>query len=241
MRKISCLIVDDEPLSIQLLESYIKKVPYLHLESKLFNAPEALEYLDSNYVDLIFLDIQMPDMDGIDFSKCIKPPTRVIFSTAFEEYALESYKVDALGYLLKPYDFNEFITVVEKAREWFNLTEYKQQFTDGKNQNYIFVKSEYKHVKINLDEVNYFEGMKDYIKIYLVDHEKPILTIMSLKALEEKLPENKFMRIHRSYIISLDKIKSIERSQVIIDNKRITIADQYKERFNSFISGKSIL
>ena len=234
MQKITCLIIDDEPLALDLVERYVLRTPVLELKGKCTNPLEGMNILRSEKIDLIFLDIQMPDMNGVDFSKTLKPETKIIFTTAFKEYAFEGFKVNAVDYLLKPFDYTEFLKATNKALE--RIGHSNEQVSPSK---YIFVKSEYKIVKINLDEVFYFEGLKDYIKIWLSSQPKPILTLMSLKTIEEQLPGNKFMRIHRSFVIALDKISMVERGQVIIYNQRISIAEQYKDRFHQFIENKS--
>lgn len=238
--KISCLIVDDEPMARNLVESYVHKTPFLDLKGKCSSAIEAMEFLKTTPVDLLFLDIQMPDLTGIDFSKMLPKETRVIFTTAFDEYALDGFKVEALDYLLKPFDYAEFLAAANKASTWFNLVKRKQTAPEPvENNEFLFVKSEYKQVRIKLSEVLYFEGLKDYIKIWLKDQSKPILTLMSLKSLEDELPKSQFMRVHRSYIVSLNNIDVIERSQILINDQRITVSDQYKPQFLAFINGHS--
>lgn len=238
--QISCIVVDDEPMALQLIEGYVKKTPFLDLKKKCDSAIDALTFIEDDPVDLIFLDIQMPDLTGIGLSKLIPKSTRVIFTTAFSEYALEGYKVEALDYLLKPFDYAEFLTASNKAREWFALVNGKTQETTVKEKEFLFVKSDYKQLKINLDEVLYFEGLKDYIKIWLKDRPRPILTLMSLKSLQEELPANKFMRIHRSFMVALQAIDTIERSQIIIGDKRITVSENYKPDFLAYISKNSL-
>lgn len=240
MREISCIIVDDEPLALSLIEGYVLKTPFLMLKGKCFNAIEALTLAGTENIDLFFLDIQMPELNGIEFSRLLPEKSKIIFTTAFSNYAIEGFRVNALDYLLKPFNYEEFLTAAIKARNWFDLKENQRNPESGDNSDFIFVKSEYKQIKINLNDVLYFEGLKDYIKIWILNQEKPVLTLMSLKSLEEKLPSGKFMRVHRSYIIALDKIQSIERGQVIINNLRITVAEQYKNPFHQFISGKSV-
>lgn len=237
--KITCLIVDDEPMALNLVENYVLKTPFLHLVKKCNSGLEALFYLNEEKVDLIFLDIQMPDLTGLQLAKVIPKSTRIIFTTAFDQYAIEGFKVEALDYLLKPFDYSEFLMAATKAKEWFELV-YNQEKTTAKNIDFLFVKSEYKQIKINLKDVLYFEGLKDYIKIWLKNNPKPILTLMSLKALEEELPADKFMRVHRSFIVSLDSIEAIERSQILINNQRITVSDQYKPKFLDFITKNSL-
>jgi DNA-binding LytR/AlgR family response regulator len=238
MRNLNCIIVDDEPLALALVESYVNKTPFLTLKGKCLNAFEAMQMVNNEKIDLVFLDIQMPDMTGLDFGRSLSPTVKIIFTTAFKDYAFEGFKVDAVDYLLKPFNYTEFLKAANKAAERFGLHEEKSD--PPYKDNFIFVKSEYRQLKINLDEVFYFEGLKDYIKIWLSSQSKPILTLMSLKTLEQELPEEKFMRVHRSFIIALDKINVVERSQIIINNERITIAEQYNEKFHAFIEKKSL-
>ena len=238
--KITCSIVDDEPMALNLVESYVEKTPFLDLKHKFSSAIEAMEVLKSNPVDLLFLDIQMPDLTGIEFSKMLPKDTRVIFTTAFDHYALEGFKVEAIDYLLKPFDYAEFLAAANKANTWFELVKGKRESILSKEKEFLFVKSEYKQLRVKLADVLYFEGLKDYIKIWLKDNPKPILTLMSLKSLEEELPETQFMRVHRSFIVSLHNIDVIERSQIIINQQRITVSEQYKSKFLEFINNNSL-
>ncbi len=237
--RISCVVVDDEPMALNLVESYVEKTPFLELKKKCGSAIEAMEFIKNEPVDLLFLDIQMPDLTGIEFSKMLPKETRVIFTTAFDQYALEGFKVEALDYLLKPFDYAEFLTAANKASAWFSLVKGSQQDVVSKEKEFLFVKSEYKQLRIKLADVLYFEGLKDYIKIWLKDNPKPVLTLMSLKSLEEELPETQFMRVHRSFIVSLKNITEIERSQIIINNQRITVSEQYKPKFQEFVNKNS--
>jgi len=240
MKKINCIIVDDEPLALALVESYVNKTPFLALKGKCLSAFEAMQLVNSEKIDLIFLDIQMPDMTGLDFGRSLSPNTKIIFTTAFKDYAFEGFKVDAIDYLLKPFNYTEFLKSANKAAERLGAHAHEDKKEPAYSHNFIFVKSEYRQLKINLDEVYYFEGLKDYIKIWLTSQSKPVLTLMSLKTLEQELPEDRFMRVHRSFIVALDKISVVERSQIIINNERITVAEQYKEKFHAFIEKKSL-
>lgn len=233
MKKINCIIVDDEPLALDLLEGYVKKTPFLELKQRCKNAFEVLDFLQDNSVELIFLDIQMPDLTGIELSKIIQNKSRIIFTTAFEQYAIEGYKVNAIGYLLKPFDYDEFLQATLKAQQLI-LTENETQTATKNEQNFIFVKSEYKLIKIEFDAIQYIESMKDYLKIHINTQPKPILTLMSLTKIEEVLPEN-FLRIHRSYIINLNAIESIERMRVYIKNEPLPVSESYKDVFNEKI------
>jgi len=238
--KISCVIVDDEPMALNLVESYVNKTPFLELKQKCSSAIEAMEFIKEQPVDLLFLDIQMPDLTGIEFSKMLPKETRVIFTTAFDQYALEGFKVEALDYLLKPFDYAEFLAAANKASTWFKLLKGKPQNEVSEAKEFLFVKSEYKQLRIKLSDVLYFEGLKDYIKIWLKDNPKPILTLMSLKSLQEELPGTQFLRVHRSFIVSLKNIEVIERSQIIINNQRITVSEQYKPAFLEFVNSNSL-
>lgn len=238
--KITCVIVDDEPMALNLVESYVQKTPFLVLKKKCASALEAMEFIKAEPVDLLFLDIQMPDLTGIEFSKMLPKETRVVFTTAFDQYALEGFKVEALDYLLKPFDYAEFLVAANKANTWFELVRGKEQTRVSEEKEFLFVKSEYKQLRIKLADVLYFEGLKDYIKIWLKDNPKPILTLMSLKSLGAELPKSHFMRVHRSFIVSLDNIDIIERSQIIINKQRITVSEQYKPKFLAYINNNSL-
>ena len=243
MKKITCLIADDEPMALSLIESYVLKTPFLELKAKCNSAIKAMEFLETDSdIDLFFLDIQMPDLTGLEFSRLLPAKSKVIFTTAFDQYAIEGYKVNALDYLLKPFDYNEFLNAAQKARNHFetNSTQNSENQQNNKNSDFIFVKSEYRQIKINFSEILYIEGLKDYVKIYTSSHPRPILTLMSLKKLEEELPSEQFMRVHRSYIISLEKIEAIERNHVVIKDGFITIAPNYKDILMEYIKGKSI-
>ena len=230
---IKCIAIDDEPLALKQITSYINKTPYLDLTASFESPIEALTYLQENTVDLVFVDINMPDLNGLDFVKSLKYPPKIIFTTAYSEYALEGFKVDALDYLLKPIDYATFLKAANKAREWFDL---KRNTTEEikSNNDYLFIKSEYKIVRIKLEDVTYIEGMREYVRIHLIN-EKPIMTLLSMKAMEAQLASKSFMRVHRSYIVNLNKITTIERNRIVFDKVYIPISEQYKECFNQFI------
>lgn len=228
-------------MALSLIESYVLKTPFLELKAKCNNAIEAMQVLEEDKdIDLFFLDIQMPDLSGLEFSKLVLQNSRVIFTTAFDQYAIDGYKVNALDYLLKPFDYNEFLSAATKARNYFESQQPISIARPEKNQEFFFVKSEYKQIKINFSEILYIEGLKDYVKIYLKENPKPILTLMSLKKLEEELPSDNFMRIHRSFIIGLDKIEAIERNHIVIGKEQIAIAPNYKDALMEYIGGKSL-
>ena len=238
-----CLIVDDEPLAVDLIEDFISKVPFLTLVNKCRNAFECIECLNNEAVDLIFLDIQMPNLTGIQLLKGLDKKPMVIFTTAYSEHAAESYNLDAVDYLLKPFTFERFLKSVNKAysrlsEKQDNSQPETQEVSKNVNSDYIFVKSDYKTIKVETKDILYIEGLKDYVKIYAGG--KPILSLLSLKSLEEKLPEKIFIRVHRSYIVSLPKIESIQKSRIVIGDKYIPIGENYKEGFYKIVEDYNI-
>lgn len=235
---IRCIALDDEPLALKQLGSFIEKTPYLELLASCNSAFKAMEVLNDQQVDLIFADIQMPDLNGLDFSKTLDKNIKVVFTTAYAEYALEGFKVDALDYLLKPYGYEEFLKSANKAKAFFDLKEKSETTVEQKND-FLFVKSEYKLVKIKLSDIRYIEGLKDYVKIY-TQEPKPILSLLTMKSLEEKLPTNTFMRVHRSYIVNLNSITTIERGNILFGDLRIAVSEKYKEGFDAFVRGRFV-
>jgi len=233
---INCIIVDDEPLALDLLEDNIKKIPFLKLIKKCKNVTEALKIYNAEKIDLIFLDIEMPDISGIQFLKSLKNKPMVIFITAYEKYALEGFELDVLDYLLKPVSFDRFLRAVNKAYEYFGFinTKSQPQENQGIYHEYIFVKSDHKIIKINTDDILYIEGLKDYVKIF--SGGRPVFTLLSLKFLEEKLHPAKFIRVHRSYIISVSKIEYIGKSKVNIGGTSIPISNFYRDRLFNIIN-----
>ena len=234
--EIKCLAIDDEPLALQQIAGYIQKIPFLKLEAKCTNAFEALKVLESQTIDLMFVDINMPDLNGLEFVKSLEQKPLLIFTTAYSEYALEGFKVDALDYLLKPFYFSEFSKAAQKARKQFELMQNAPEELEC-NNDYLFIKSEYKLVRINFVDIRYIEGMKEYVRIHLTS-QKPVMSLLSMKSLEEKLPANRFMRVHRSYIVNLDKITTVERLRIVFDNVRIPVSENYKEKFQVFLNEK---
>ncbi|WP_442589322.1 LytR/AlgR family response regulator transcription factor [Pedobacter sp. AW31-3R] len=240
---LKCIAVDDEPLALGLLCSFIEKTPFLNLTASFSSGIKAMEMLHGEQVDLIFLDIQMPDLTGIQMARLLegqpgsgKP--RVIFTTAFNNFALEGYKVDALDYLLKPFDYEEFLKAANKARAYAELIRPQVPAVTSivEEDGYIFLKVEYQLVRVAVKDILYIEGLKDYVKVYLENTDKPLLTLTSLKALEQKLPAKKFMRIHRSYIISLDKVSAVTKNSLTIAEQTITIGELYKDAFSAYLS-----
>ena len=233
---INCLLVDDEPLALDILEGYIKTTPFLKLVARCSSAIEAIQKVENENIDLIFLDIQMPNLTGIEFSKMlINKKTKIIFTTAYEKYALESYRVNAIDYLLKPIDYSEFFTAANKAKNLI-LDKPTSPLESNYDNDYIFIKSDYKLLKISLKDIIYIEGLKDYVKFYTINSDKPILSLMSLKSLENDLTIKNFMRVHRSFIVNLKMVNTVERNRIVFGKKYIPISDKYKANFLVFIN-----
>jgi DNA-binding LytR/AlgR family response regulator len=236
--KLRCIAVDDEPLALEMVSDFIRQTSFLSLEGKFDNAIEALSHINQNEIELIFLDIQMPDLSGMELARVLegnktgKKP-KIIFTTAYNQFAIEGYKVDALDYLLKPFSYEEFLKASSKAYNFF-ASATKEPLKE--NVGYIFLKVEYQLVKIMLKDIILIEGYKDYVKIHLESRPAALLSLNSLKNLEDLLPANQFMRIHRSFIISLDHIQSITRNSVNMGKITITVSDNYKENFSAFLN-----
>lgn len=221
-----CTIIDDEPLAVELLASYVRKTPFLSLAGTFSSAVEAVKDIKENKADIIFLDIQMPELSGIEFARVIPEETKIIFTTAFSRYAIEGYKVSAIDYLLKPVSYDDFLMSATKA---YNTLSGKKKERSTAEERFFFIRSEYKLVRVNLDDILYVEGLKDYVRIYLEGETKPVTSLMNMKKMEEYLPAPEFMRVHRSYIVHTSKVKAIDRSRVIIGNTVIPISESYKE------------
>jgi DNA-binding LytR/AlgR family response regulator len=235
----NCIIVDDEPLARELMEDNVSKVPFLKLVKTCSNGFEALEVLQAETVDLIFLDIQMPGVTGIQFLQSIKNPVMVIFITAYEKYALEGFNLDVIDYLLKPVSFDRFLKAANKANELFSLRT-RPESAAGITSDFIFVHADYNLVKINLADITHIEGLKDYVKIHLTSSTRPVITRMSMKSLEELLPSQRFMRVHKSFIVSLEKIISIRKGRIKIGVAEIPLSDSYAEKFFQVIKTPNV-
>ena len=232
---ISCIIVDDEPLAVKLLESFVLKTPDLRLLGSFTDSVEAINTVKEQKPDLLFLDIQMPDLNGMELAHMIPPTTRVIFTTAFKEYAFESYEVCALDFLLKPIRYNKFLAAVEKAKQW-----YERETTDDAKSKSLFIRVDGELRNVSIDNITYVSGMKDYVMFYLDGETKPLISHLTMKAVEAMLPTDKFLRVHRSYIIAVDKIKKIDRNDCIyIGEEIIHVPEGYQQAFRSFIETRS--
>lgn len=235
--KLSCWIVDDEPLALELLDSYVQKTPFLNLTGKYSSAIQAMNKISNEHIDVIFLDIQMPEVDGMEFARFLDKNTRIIFTTAFSEYALDGYKVNALDYLLKPFSYSEFLSASKRALEWCEMKTASEENGESEVSG-IFVRSDYKLVHVLFDDILLVEGLKDYIKIFTDKEPKPILTLMSMKSIEDKLPAARFIRVHRSFIVNCDKIVRVEKNRIIIGKHEIPIGETYRKAFMEKINGK---
>ena len=242
---IKCIAIDDEPLALKKLVTYINKIPYLELVAQCQSAIEAQQVINDHEIDAIFLDINMPDLNGMDFAKSLEQGYSqgpiMVFTTAYSEYAIEGYKANAVGYLLKPFGFDEFEAAAQRVKD---IHEIRQQATADvttqvNDDGTIFVKSDYKIVRIAIENIRYIEAMSEYLRISCDDKEKPVIVLLSMKKIEEHLPSSLFMRIHRSFIINLNKICEVKKNHVIIDGGvSLPIGDNYKDTFMNYLNSK---
>ncbi len=237
---IRCLAIDDEPLALKQLSSYISKVPYLMLVKSCNSALEAREVMNQEQIDAIFIDINMPDLNGMDFVRSLDTPVLVVFTTAYSDYAIEGYKVDAVDYLLKPFGLDDFTRAADKVKQRYDLLHTPTDVsTPDETDNAIFLKTDYKIVRVSLPDILYIEAMSEYLRIYSTSLPRPIVVLLSMKKMEEKLPQNMFMRIHRSYIINLHKIIEVNKNHVVMgQDASLPIGDLYKDAFNNYIASK---
>jgi two-component system LytT family response regulator len=232
---IKCIAIDDEPLAVKKIAAFIQKTPFLELVAECRSAFDAVDLINNNEVQLLFIDINMPDLNGMEFVKSLTNKPYVVFTTAYSEYAVEGFKVDAVDYLLKPIDYTSFLKAATKVKNLIDLKSTTSVESIKATSDHLFVKSEYKLVRIELDDITYIESQHEYIKINLVNR-KPVMTMVSLKTIEDQLPPDRFMRVHRSFIVNLKKITTIERSRILFDDKvLIPVSDQYKDKFQKYI------
>lgn len=235
---IRCLAIDDEPLALQQLVAYINKVPFLELAAQCHSAIEARQFLEHDTVDAVFCDINMPDLNGMDFVKSLAAPPLVVFTTAYSEYAVEGFRVNAVDYLLKPFGLQEFQRAANRLKERCLPPPSPSKQESQGEADVLFLKTDYRIVKVNIADIRYIEAMSEYLKVWLEGEPKPIITLLSLKKMEERLP-NHFMRIHRSYIVNLTKIREVNKNRVILDaDTYLPVGDLYKESFQAFLDAK---
>ena len=247
---IRCMAIDDEPLALQQITTYISKVPFLELVAQCQSAVEARQFLEQDTVDAIFCDINMPDLNGMDFVKSLTVAPLIVFTTAYAEYAVEGFKVNAVDYLLKPFGLQDFQRAANRLKERMeggtnglqgssgSMGSSSLRGASGSTDDVLFLKTDYRIVKVSVPEIRYIEGMSEYLKVWVEGEAKPIVTLLSMKKIEERLPDN-FMRIHRSYIVNLNKIQEVNKNRVIMDaDVSLPIGDMYKETFQSYLDSK---
>ena len=238
--KITCIAIDDEPLAVKKISAYIQKTPFLELVAECRSAFEAMEIINNRTIQLIFIDINMPDLSGLEFVKSLADKPYIVFTTAYSEYAVEGFQVDAADYLLKPVTYSSFLKAANKVKNLIELNANRQKESIRATINHLFVKSDYKLIRIELDDIKYIESQHEYIKIHLINS-APVMTQLSMKAIEEQLPSDRFMRVHRSYIVNLKKISVVERNRIVFDGKvYLPVSDQYKEIFQEYIDGNFV-
>lgn len=235
MNTLRCLVVDDEPLATKLIAAYVDRTPFLTLVGEAHNAEEAMDILQKTDVDLMFLDIRMPRMSGMELARIVPDNVRIVFTTAYADHAVEGFRVNALDYLLKPVSYDEFLVSANRALKAAGNT--PAATTRPQSTDHLLVKSEYRLLRIPTDDILYIEGLKDYIKIVFDSPEKPVLSLMSMKSLEDTLPEGRFMRVHRSFIVNTDKVRLIERNSIIMGGRSIPVSDTYRRSFMTLIGG----
>lgn len=235
--KLDCAIIDDEPLAAELLASYARRIPELNLVGVYESAVTAMGELRIKPVDILFLDIQMPELNGLESARLLPSKTKVIFTTAFDRYAVDGYKVKAAGYLLKPISYDDFVMAVNSVAD--SLRTITRQESMMKNR-FVYVKSEYKLVRVDFDDILYVEGVKDYVKFYFSGNRKPMMTLMNMKTVEDSLPHYQFMRVHRSFIVNMDKINMIDRGRIVIGDVFIPVSESYKELVQKYVDRYSL-
>ena len=234
---LKCAIIDDEPLAAELLSSYVKKTPELNLVGCFNSAVAAMKTLREEPADLLFLDIQMPELSGLEFAHLLPQQTRIVFTTAFDRYALDGYKVNAVDYLLKPISYKDFMKTVNKV---INLVNREHVCKILNQDKYIYVKSDYKLHRVMFDHILYIEGVKDYVKFYVENERKSILSLMNMKKLEDYLPQPQFMRVHRSFIVNTQKISQIDRGRIVVNDIYIPVSESYKERVQNYLDAHTL-
>ena len=235
--KLDCAIIDDEPLAAELLASYARRIPELNLVGVYESAVTAMGELRIKPVDILFLDIQMPELNGLELARLLPSKTKVIFTTAFDRYAVDGYKVKAAGYLLNPISYDDFVMAVNSVAD--SLRTITRQESMMKNR-FVYVKSEYKLVRVDFDDILYVEGVKDYVKFYFSGNRKPMMTLMNMKTVEDSLPHYQFMRVHRSFIVNMDKINMIDRGRIVIGDVFIPVSESYKELVQKYVDRYSL-
>ncbi len=236
---IRCIIVDDEPLAVAQLEKYVERVPFLVNVGSCSSAVEAMDILSTGNVDAMFVDINMPDIDGVQLVRSLTRPPMVVFTTAYSEYAIEGFRLDAIDYLLKPIAFDSFLKAANKLKLVYGIKNPSQSVVEqneGVSHDCLYVKSDYKMLRVPISSIKYIEGMSEYVRIFVEDNPKPIVSLLSMKKIEENLPADIFMRVHRSYLVNLNKVKEISKMRIVYDgNVYVPIGEMYKDKFFEYI------
>jgi DNA-binding LytR/AlgR family response regulator len=232
---INVIVIDDEPLAVKLVVGYVEKTPGLKLLGRFENPLEAAAFLTGSETDLVFIDIQMPGLSGIEFTRTMMQGPKVIFTTAYEKYAIEGFKLDVVDYLLKPFSYEEFLKAVHKAERLIKMEKNLPDKIAADNE-FLFLKSDYKIKRINFNDILYIEGLKEYVKVYIFNDPKPVLTLASLKLLETKLPAGRFLRVHRSFIVNLHRIETIARNRIIFGKTYIPVGEHFKDKFQNYLN-----
>lgn len=242
---IKCIIVDDEPLAVAQLEKYVERIPFMENVGSCSSAAEAMDILSNSNVDVMFVDISMPDINGVQLVRSLSHPPMVVFTTAFSEYAIDGFKLDAVDYLLKPIGFEDFLKAANKIHRNYTMALASQPMTpeqgEGMCHDCLYVKSDYRMLRVPIDSIKYIESMSEYVRIFLDGNTKPVVSLLSMKKIEEALPKDSFMRVHRSYLVNLDKIKEISKMRIVYDgNIYVPIGDMYKENFFDYIEKRFV-
>lgn len=233
-----CCVIDDEPLARDLIASYVEKTPFMELVGKFSSAQEAIKIILEENIDVVFLDIHMPQLNGLEFARIIPATCRIVFTTAYDRYAVDGYKVNALDYLMKPISYEEFVGAANRALEWADVA--RRAEANSHDNRYLIVRSEYKQIQIPVKDILFIEGLKDYVKIFIEGEANSIMSLMSIKALENYLPASEFMRVHRSYIVNKSKIRVIERNRIVFGKHYIPVSDSYKQAFVDWVNSHSL-
>ena len=242
---IKCIIVDDEPLAVAQLEKYVERAPFLENVGSCSSAAEAMDLLSAGNIDVMFVDINMPDINGVQLVRSLSHPPLVVFTTAYSEYAIDGFKLDAVDYLLKPIGFDDFLKAANKVNRYFAMSAASQPMSaeqsKGICRDCLYVKSDYRMLRIPVDSIKYIESMSEYVRIFVEDNPKPIVSLLSMKKIEESLPSADFMRVHRSYLINLNKVKEVSKMRIVYDGGvYVPIGEMYKEQFFDYIDKRFV-
>ena len=241
---IRCIIVDDEPLAVAQLEKYVERVPFLENVGSCSSAAEAMDVLSHCNVDAMFVDINMPDIDGVQLVRSLARPPMVVFTTAYSEYAIEAFRLDAIDYLLKPIAFDSFLKAANKLKLIYGINNPVQpavELGEGVCHDCLYVKSDYRMLRVPIASIKYIEGMSEYVRIFVDDNSKPIVSLLSMKKIEESLPADTFMRVHRSYLVNLNKVREVSKMRIVYDGDvHVPIGEMYKEKFFEYIDKRFV-